>query len=306
MAPLQHIAPLVFILLNILHNVRTDIDALSWITDCDLPNRTKGCFRNPPTCTAFPKTEDDLYGDDKWCKIVVRWQQTFDTDSVNFEVYAPVFDRPESKYIAIGFSTSRDMKNSDVLACLTVDGKPQVTHSYNTVSHINEPQDLVGVRRVSGSFANGIFNCNFTRVKQIPAQNFFNDLNDKWYLLASRGPNAGGRISYHGEFKWSSSDKIDFSQYTADPDPTTQSVTDVAYRKTGHAGGFVGTPCSSNPCQNAGTCWDVANGFVCECYDHFAGRRCERDITGKATALSTSFLTVCLISLAALFLLSEM
>ena len=108
------IATLLLVFFNIIDYVSTDLtdlDAL-WISDCDSPNRTKACWRDPPSCTMFPKTEDD-YGDDMWCNVVVRWQQTFDKKSVNFEIYAPNTDN--SEYIAIAFSSNQKMVSGRTL-----------------------------------------------------------------------------------------------------------------------------------------------------------------------------------------------
>jgi len=39
--------------------------------------------------------------------------------------------------------------------------------------------------------------------------------------------------------------------------------------------------CLSNPCQNAGRCVDLINGFQCVCSNNFTGALCERDCSGK-------------------------
>ena len=47
---------------------------------------------------------------------------------------------------------------SDVLACLSIDGAPQVTHSYNTVDHLREsPLDLVSNSGLILRFASTYF-----------------------------------------------------------------------------------------------------------------------------------------------------
>ena len=37
--------------------------------------------------------------------------------------------------------------------------------------------------------------------------------------------------------------------------------------------------CSSNPCQNSGTCNDGVNGYTCDCVLGFVGTACETGIS---------------------------
>ena len=37
--------------------------------------------------------------------------------------------------------------------------------------------------------------------------------------------------------------------------------------------------CSSQPCQNEGTCNDQPNGYTCDCVDGYEGTHCETGIT---------------------------
>ena len=58
------------------------------------------------------------------------------------------------KVILISFPQA----GSDVLACLSIDGAPQVTHSYNTVDHLREsPLDLVSNNALILRFASTYF-----------------------------------------------------------------------------------------------------------------------------------------------------
>ncbi|XP_072032017.1 uncharacterized protein [Amphiura filiformis] len=288
------------VLLSIIQCVRTD---LQWISDCD---RTKGCFRYPPDCARFPDINSLQY-DANACEFTITWQQTFDTKSVNFEVYAPA-TMDDSEYIAIAFSHDQNMAGSDVYACISSMGntnmdnnKAQVTlsHSYNTVSHINEAKELIGVSRLSGSNSNGIINCNFTRIKHIDGQKFFHNLNNQFYMLASRGRALEGNVAYHTIGRWRSSDekenKYDFSKFTADPEPTTQSLTSDLGYKTGQSGGLLGGHCSSSPCQNSGTCTHTKTGFKCVCEYDYIGDRCQQKSAGSAVVYSHRILLLAIL-----------
>ena len=38
--------------------------------------------------------------------------------------------------------------------------------------------------------------------------------------------------------------------------------------------------CSSNPCQNGGTCTDRVNGFTCQCSSGYTGDTCDEPTSG--------------------------
>ena len=44
--------------------------------------------------------------------------------------------------------------------------------------------------------------------------------------------------------------------------------------------------CSSNPCQNSGTCNDGVNGYTCDCIPGYIGNECG---TGMSTYLQTRY-----------------
>lgn len=45
--------------------------------------------------------------------------------------------------------------------------------------------------------------------------------------------------------------------------------------------------CSSNPCQNAGTCTNTFNGYTCKCTDKWTGNNCEEDVNECAIFAGT-------------------
>lgn len=100
------ITTLCVLILSLLQCIRTEpTSSQSWITDCE---RTKACFRHPADCVEIVSNSEDVnYGGGTSCEFVVTWEETFDQNSVNFEVYAPVVD--DLEYIAIAFSENTKM-----------------------------------------------------------------------------------------------------------------------------------------------------------------------------------------------------
>ncbi len=89
------------------------------ISDCDSVNRTMGCFRDPPDCMEF-RDPNSLDYDPSACNFVIRWQQTFDKKSVNFEVYARPEEENRNEYVAMALSRNQKMVSYQVLLFHTI------------------------------------------------------------------------------------------------------------------------------------------------------------------------------------------
>ena len=46
--------------------------------------------------------------------------------------------------------------------------------------------------------------------------------------------------------------------------------------------------CASDPCDNGGTCYDLVNGYQCQCVDGYNGEQCKTGEFSKCTILSQS------------------
>ena len=50
----------------------------------------------------------------------------------------------------------------------------------------------MGLNHPSGSIADGVFTCKWTRAMKIEGQNLFADLDNEYYILIGNGPVSGG------------------------------------------------------------------------------------------------------------------
>ena len=54
--------------------------------------------------------------------------------------------------------------------------------------------------------------------------------------------------------------------------------------------------CTSNPCLNSGTCFDIPRGYYCTCPDTVIGNNCETSIGEVATRKDKDIITIVIIA----------
>ncbi|KAJ8041763.1 Ferric-chelate reductase 1 [Holothuria leucospilota] len=116
--------------------------------DTGVCGSTKSCYSIPDGCNP------DVAGS---CRAFSSWSLTADNTSLLINLWSNT-----TTYIALGFSKSGEMKDSDVYAC-TFD--MEVLRSRNEEDeNDNFPQELIGVTNPSVMFDQGIISCSFLRV----------------------------------------------------------------------------------------------------------------------------------------------
>ncbi|XP_077981364.1 putative ferric-chelate reductase 1 [Glandiceps talaboti] len=167
---------------------------------------TKGCYMTPAGCTG----KDD-------CDILISWQE--DGNNVIFQLLGKM--RAGEEYVAIGFSNDQKMGDDDVWGCIE-DGGGTVTlsHSFNP-GYSNSQHDTTGSSDFSGSYTDGVIQCQFKRQKSLggnkrkkrAGEN--HDLSSPFYILVARGPknpSSPPGLSKHIELPIISAAKIDFTR----------------------------------------------------------------------------------------------
>ncbi|XP_072017628.1 uncharacterized protein [Amphiura filiformis] len=142
---------------------------------------TKGCFRTPSSCTG-PSD----------CDYFASWT----ADKLGNNVFS-LTGAGTGSYIAIGFSKSGQMRDSDVYACTS---KREVVRSRNTVGNSNDPTPpLKGVSDVTVAIVDGQIECEFTRQASLddnetPDETYY-DLsgNNTYYIIMAKSSSNGLR-----------------------------------------------------------------------------------------------------------------
>lgn len=160
---------------------------------------TKGCFMIPEDCNP------DAAGS---CEAFSSWSLQEDNSLlINLQCQT-------STYIALGFSKSGGMANSDVYACTS---ENEVVRSANGNGRDNSPLGLIGVSEQNVVMENGIINCSFIRQLSVEGEDSFFDLsspNMYTAILAWGGSVQNGVLGRHTDREASASE-IDFTENSA-------------------------------------------------------------------------------------------
>ncbi|XP_072023870.1 putative ferric-chelate reductase 1 [Amphiura filiformis] len=209
---------------------------------------TKGCYRSPTTCTS---------GTD--CEYFVSWLSD-DDGGIVFSMTGS----DASTYIAIGFSKSGVMRDSDVYACTS---NSAVVRSRNSVGNTNVPnQPLKGVTNVTVSIIDGRIECTFTRQASINDNDVtYYDLsgNNKYFIIMAKSSGTfplrqDGSINQHDDRVYNTqlSSFEDFSEGNI-PDLTTPTaVTTTHDNKIASTGCGITKGCFRQPedCSSGSEC----------------------------------------------------
>ncbi|XP_071846071.1 uncharacterized protein [Apostichopus japonicus] len=153
------------------------------------------------------------------CQAFASWVLSADDTRVEFALYAK-----SSSYVAIGFSPTPSMDNTDVYAC-TFNG--DVVRSRN-MGYSNSDRTLVGVTNSSVTFADEIVSCRFSRVLS-PSdgnQEFFDLASDNYYtIMAWAGILEANSLRQHPSNSRFVGDRVDFKRTLSDVS-TSQMVTE--------------------------------------------------------------------------------
>ncbi|OWF46377.1 putative ferric-chelate reductase 1 homolog isoform X2 [Mizuhopecten yessoensis] len=117
-------------------------------------------------------------------------------DSIEFTLKAEV---TTEGFIAIGFSDDNKMGSDSAIGCVNTGGSVQVLNSFNAAgAKFNQPipNNKLGLSSESGSVANGLFTCSFTR-KTLSTDNQIYSLNNDYYILLAKGPVSGTALGRH-------------------------------------------------------------------------------------------------------------
>lgn len=159
---------------------------------------TQGCYRNPDTCTGAPD-----------CDFFTSWTVNEAGDNLF------IVGGKSIGFVALGFSKSGTMANSDVYACTM---NNEVIRSRNGNSHERELRELKGVSNVEVLIEDTWLQCSFTRQAWLEDNDEeYYDLrgNNTYHVIMSRSDDvtADGDITYHFGNKVASSDAVSFADF---------------------------------------------------------------------------------------------
>ncbi len=126
----------------------------------------------------------------------LRWSQSLKSENTLDFVFITKIDSVTANYTAFAFSDDQKMGNDCVCVCrINQDVSISVEHHYNPNKYqrpelIAEDDPSIGITNASVLITDDKMICSFSRLKSIPGNNKYFDLNapNAFYLLLAKGP----------------------------------------------------------------------------------------------------------------------
>uniref|UniRef100_K1QC66 Putative ferric-chelate reductase 1-like protein n=1 Tax=Magallana gigas TaxID=29159 RepID=K1QC66_MAGGI len=143
------------------------------------------------------------------CESVVMWRRS--GNCVDFKIVARL-DRPNNRWVAIGFSPTGRMPKTSVIMCLVDNGKISVEEGINKGYSFGPLSNkTLGLTNISASVVDRVLRCTFTRQINISGSvESIYSLTKKYFLLLGDGPIIGGTPGQHEKTPVKSESRVDF------------------------------------------------------------------------------------------------
>lgn len=156
---------------------------------------SKGCAAAPAGCVGS-----------RDCSMLTTYKRVND-NHLQLEVYGQISG---DEYVAVGFSTDREMGVDSVVECANYRNKLGAYQSYNTPekSNLRVESQLPGFNMTLAAFSDGFIYCNVLHPISYTMNNVAFDLSQPHYLLMATGPTGDYNIQEHNEEEISSSSVV--------------------------------------------------------------------------------------------------
>ncbi len=157
-----------------------------------LPHVDKGHTQNRVRFSAATPLQGTSNGVFEAEGFKLEWTDTQLTTQFKFEYQQQAYKDLSNTYAAFGLSYDRKMGDDDVIACKYSNGLGSIQRYYNNGQRPQLlPDPLVGLSETQVSIQDNLLKCSFKRVKSMPSEPNYFDLNKEYYVLLATGPTAG-------------------------------------------------------------------------------------------------------------------